>query len=54
MFCIKYKEKLTVEHNMEEACITKIFNNWKKALKTFVDDQQSKAHWAAITSESIG
>ena len=37
---------------MEEAYITKGFNNWKKALEAFVDHQQSKAHRAAITYES--
>ena len=29
------------------------FNNWKKALESFVDHQQSKAHRAAITYESL-
>ena len=38
---------------MEEAYITKGFNNWKKALEVFVDQQQSKAHRAAITYESV-
>ena len=49
IFCIRHKGKLTAEHNMEEAYITKGFNNWKKALEAFVDHQQSKAHRAAIT-----
>ena len=31
----------------------KVFNNWKKALEVFVDHQQSKAHRAAITYESV-
>ena len=31
----------------------KLFNNWKKALEVFVDHQQSKAHRAATTNESI-
>ena len=53
IFCIRHKGKLTVEHNMEEAYITKGFNNWKKALEAFVDHQQSKAHRAAITYESV-
>ena len=53
MFCIKHKRELTAEHNMEEAYITKGFNNWKKALEAFVDHQQSKAHRAAITYESV-
>ena len=52
IFCIRHKGKLTAEHNMEEAYITKGFNNWKKALEAFVDHQQSKAHRAAITYES--
>ena len=38
---------------MEEAYITKGFNNWKKALEAFVDHQQSKAHRATITYESV-
>ena len=38
---------------MEEAYITKGFNNWKKALEAFVDHQQSKAHRAAIPYESV-
>ena len=29
------------------------FNNWKKALKAFVDRQQSKAHRATITYECV-
>ena len=53
IFCIRHKGKLTAEHNMEEAYITKGFNNWKKALEAFVDHQQSKAHRAAITYESV-
>ena len=53
IFCIKYKGKLTAEHNMEEAYITKGFNYWKKALKAFVDHQQFNAHKAAITYESV-
>ena len=36
---------------MEEAYITKRFNNWKKA--PFVDHQQSKAHRVVITYESV-
>ena len=44
MFCMKHKGKLTAEHNMGEAYITKGFNNWKKSLEAFVDHQQSKAH----------
>ena len=52
IFCIRHKGKLTAEHNLEEAYITKGFNNWKKALEAFVDHQQSKAHRAAITYES--
>ena len=47
-----HKGKLTAEHNMKEAYITKGFNNWKKALEAFADHQQSKAHRAAITYES--
>ena len=45
--------KLTAEHNMEEAYITKGFNNWKKALEAFVDHQQPKAHRSAITLQSV-
>ena len=39
IFCIRHKGKLTAEHNMEEAYITKGFNNWKKALKAFANHQ---------------
>ena len=53
IFCIRHKGKLTAEHNMEEAYITKGFNNWKKALEAFVDHQQSKAHRTAIIYEFI-
>ena len=53
IFCIRHKGKLTVEHNMEEAYITTGFNNWKKDLEAFLDHQQSKAHRAAITYESV-
>ena len=53
MFYIKHKDKLTAEHNMEEAYITKEFNNGKKALEEFVDHQQSKAHRAPITYEPV-
>ena len=52
MFSIRHKGKLTAEHNMKEAYITKGFNNWKKALEAFADHQQSKVHRAAITYES--
>ena len=38
---------------MEEAYITKGFNNWKKALEAFFDHQQSKAHRAVIINESV-
>ena len=38
---------------MEEVYITNGFKNWKKALKAFVHHQQSKAHRAAITYESV-
>ena len=38
---------------MEEACITKEFNNWKEALESSADHQQSKVHRAAITYESV-
>ena len=53
IFCIRHKGKLTTEYNIEEAYITKEFNNWKKVLKAFVDHQQSKAHRAAIAYESV-
>ena len=35
IFCIRHKEKLTAEHNMKEAYITKGFNNWKKPDEAF-------------------
>ena len=38
---------------MEDAYITKGFNNWKKALEAFVDHQKSKAYRAAITCKSV-
>ena len=44
IFCIRHKGKLTAEHNMEEAYITKGFNNWKKALEPFVDHQELQLH----------
>ena len=53
IFCKRHKGKLSVKHNMEDAYITKGFNNWKKALEAFVDHQQSKAHTAAITYKSV-
>ena len=53
MFCIKCKGKLTAEHNMEEAYITKRFNNRRKASEAFVDHQQSKTRKATITYESV-
>ena len=53
IFCIRHKGELTAEHNMQEAFITKGSNDWKKALEAFVDHQQSKAHRAAITYESV-
>ena len=53
IFSIRHKGKLTAEHNMVEAYIIKGFNNWKKALEAFVDHQQSKAHRAATTYESV-
>ena len=36
IFCIRRKGKLTPEHDMAEAYITKGFNNWKKALEAFL------------------
>ena len=53
IFCIRHKGKLTAEPIMEEAYITKGFNNCKKILETFVYHQQSKAHRAAIAYESV-
>ena len=32
MFCIKHKGKLTAEHNLEEAYITKGFGNWNSPI----------------------
>ena len=53
VFYVRHQGKLTAEHYMEEADVTKGFNNWKKAIEAFVDHQQSKAHRAAITYESV-
>lgn len=53
MYCIKHKEKLTAEHNLEDAYIKNGFRNWKKAPKTFTDHNQTKAHRAALTYESV-
>ena len=53
IFCKRHKGKLSAKHNMEDAYITKEFNNWKKALEAFVDHQKSKAHRAAITYKSV-
>ena len=47
------QELFQAEHNMEKTYITKGFNNWKEAPKAFVDYQQSKAHRATITYESV-
>ena len=52
ILCISHKGKLTTEHNIEEAYITKGFNNWRKTLEAFVDYQQSKAHRARLDKES--
>lgn len=53
MFCMKHKGKLTAEHNLEEAFTSKGFSNWKKALKSFADHQQTKAHRAALAYETV-
>ena len=53
MICMKHREKLTSEHNLEEAFTTKGFNNWKKALKSFADHQGTKAHKAALVYETV-
>jgi hypothetical protein len=53
MLCIRHKAKLTAEHNLDEAYITKGFSNWKKAPKVFTDHQQCKVHIAALTYESV-
>ena len=44
---------MTAEHNMEEAYITRGFNNQKKGLEAFVDHQQSRTYRAAIRYESV-
>ena len=50
---MKHKEKLITERNMENTCITEGFNNWKKAPKAFTAHENSKAHKAALTYESL-
>lgn len=53
MVCMKHKEKLTAEHNLEDAFTTRGFNNWKKALKSFADHQGTKAHRVALAYETV-
>jgi len=50
---MKHKSKLTAEHNLEDAFTSKGFSNWKKALKSFADHQQTKAHRAALAYECV-
>ena len=39
MVCSKHKDKLTAEHNKEDAYVKTGFNNWKKAPGCFNDHQ---------------
>ena len=49
--CKKHLQKLDQEKNKEDAFLRTGFRNWKKALTSFSDHQQSKCHLAALTFE---
>ena len=53
MLCMKHKEKLTAEHNLERAFTSREFTNWKKATKSFAKHQKTKVHRAALVYESV-
>ena len=52
-FCMKHNDKLTADRNKDDAFITRGFKNWKNSPKAFDIHQQSKAHRAALTFESV-
>ena len=52
-YCMIHKEKLTAEHNKEQAYISEGFRNWKKAPACFKDHEQTKCHKAALTYQVI-
>ena len=54
IFCVRRKGRLVAEHHMEEAHITKGFNNWKKVPEAFFDHQQSKSCRKKVFDESNG
>ena len=49
--CKKQLQKLDQEKNKEDAFLRTGFRNWKKALTSFRDHQQSKCHLAALIFE---
>ena len=49
--CKKHLQKLDQEKNKEVAFLRIGFRNWKKALTSFRDHQQSKCHLAALIFE---
>ena len=49
--CKKHLQKLDKEKNKEDAFLLARLRNWKKALTSSRDHQQSKCHVAALTFE---
>ena len=49
--CKKHLQKLDQKKNKEDAFSRTKFRNWKKAITSFRDHQQSKCHLAALTFE---
>ena len=49
--CKKHLKKLDQKKNKEDAFLRTKFRNWKKAITSFRDHQQSKCHLAALTFE---
>ena len=49
--CKKHLQKLDAEKNKEDAFLSTGFSNWKKALTSFKEHQNSKGHIAALTFE---
>ena len=52
-YCMKSFSKLTAEGNKEPAFTSIGFKNWKKALDSFKEHQNSKCHKGAVTLEVI-
>ena len=53
ILCKKHYDKLTAEHNKEDAYVRRGFNSWKKAPACFMDHQMSKCHKTALTYEAV-